>query len=248
MCGKKPVIESTLFCSDCGTELSIPGQGTDNRQVFTPPESERDGAGTGVGSRPLSPTQTGSIPYVRPAGIVVVCIYMALSGISSLVASIMLSGVAEIIGMELPAFLSVIMVVLAVACLAATYGLWMGQGWGYNLTLVLMAISIFASILLLLLFSIPKGARQTDYLYQVLSIVISLGIVMYLRSETARAFLNPYMAIEMSFKCPKCGLALFSDEATCPNCYERTHEIIYCSECGLALFAENEPCPQCSGG
>jgi uncharacterized membrane protein (DUF2068 family) len=132
----------------------------------------------------------------RPMGVAVLAILVALAGILALVSALVLGVLAETMmefiesaiieygGMVIPdvagfveAMLLVIAVVAAVMGILAlidAYGLWIGAGWAWWLTIILSALGIIIGIV-----SLPSG---------IITIVIDALIIYYFTRSYVKAF------------------------------------------------------------
>jgi len=132
----------------------------------------------------------------RPMGVAVLAVLVALAGILALVGALVLGVLAETMtefiesaiieygGMVIPdvagfveAMLLVIAVVAAVMGILAlidAYGLWIGAGWAWWLTIILSALGIIVGIV-----SLPSG---------IITIVIDALIIYYFTRSYVKEF------------------------------------------------------------
>jgi DMSO reductase anchor subunit len=117
----------------------------------------------------------------KPAGIVLISIYSALSGLLTFsVGSVMLLASAV---PEMPAWvvlLGIICVVLGVFLLTAVYGLWSVQPWGLKITKWLYVISIPLGVVSI--FPVYPGSEMTsgNTILQIAGIGLAMIIIYYL--------------------------------------------------------------------
>ncbi|WP_419769981.1 MAG: hypothetical protein ACNI3C_11680 [Candidatus Marinarcus sp.] len=116
----------------------------------------------------------------KPLGITLIAIYSALSGlfIFGIGLLMMLSSAVPSMDMWIT-LISVLLVVLGVFLLAATYGLWSLQTWGLNITKWLYIISIPMGILSI--FPIYPHSEMTtaNTVLQLLGIALDIFIIYY---------------------------------------------------------------------
>lgn len=129
----------------------------------------------------------------------------------------LLGGLASLIG--------VVVVIVGLLYLALAWGLWVGKGWAWTISLVLAGLGIIIS-----LFSLIRGAFGT-----LIVLVLDAVIVYYLLTPRVRAFFGEYkftarpQAPSQSIQppsepsnvtrfCPNCGAPLQGSEKFCSHC------------------------------
>lgn len=120
-------------------------------------------------------------PHKRPLGIVLITVYLFLSGVSS---PFILTG-SPIVETALFGAVLIFFILLGILYLVGCYGLWTWQTWGPSLAIVLLMVSILLAFLDLLIrirkFILTDSPIETQYvLFTVIGIVIDVVILRYL--------------------------------------------------------------------
>ena len=87
---------------------------------------------------------------VRPTGVTILVILMAISGTFVVLIGLLFSTYAAIVGIDTGAFLGVIsgvLVILGIATLVTAWGLEKGKSWAWSITRILVIISIVFDII-----------------------------------------------------------------------------------------------------
>lgn len=129
----------------------------------------------------------------KTAGITLIAIYSALTGLLSLFAGLVFSLFSAIPEIPLWAsLLSFVFIIFGALLLASVYGLWTLQSWGWQFTFWLYLISIplgFISI-----FPIFPGDEMSagNTIFQLIGIAISIAVIMYLKKYEIQARYNVF--------------------------------------------------------
>ncbi|MCF6264740.1 MAG: hypothetical protein L3J24_14295 [Xanthomonadales bacterium] len=123
----------------------------------------------------------------KPAGVVMVAIYSAFSGVITLFSGFLML-MASVMP-ELPLWITVIglvFTVFGVVLLAATYGLWTLQAWGWSFARWLYIIAIPLGVISIFPIYPDSEMTSANTILQVFGIVLALVIVRYLSTAKVR--------------------------------------------------------------
>jgi hypothetical protein len=104
----------------------------------------------------------------RPLGVTIIAILMIISGIALLSTG----AVLLVVG------IGVVPILLGIASFVMAYGLWVGKGWAWTITLIISVISIISAIV-----SIVYGGSGA-----IINIIINAVIIYYLYRPNVKAF------------------------------------------------------------
>ena len=117
----------------------------------------------------------------KPLGLVLVVLYTALSGLTSLFASGLVLLASAIPGVPLwIGLFGFFLLIYTLLLFASVYGLWSLQAWGFNLAMFIYLVSI--PIGLLAIFPILPDSQFSTFntIYQLIGIAISVLVLWYL--------------------------------------------------------------------
>lgn len=126
----------------------------------------------------------------KPLGVVLIALYSGLIGMISFPIGCTASLVSGMPNVDM--FVSIsgfIITAFGILLLASAYGLWTIQPWGRKFSWVLYAVSIPLGVILI--FPILPGQHMSsgNTIFQILSIVLDVAIVLYLgKREVIRLF------------------------------------------------------------
>ena len=120
----------------------------------------------------------------KPAGIVVIAIYSAFSGVISFFAGLLFMLASAI--PDIPAWfyaLSTVFVLFGVLLFSSVYGLWSLQSWGWNFTFWLYIVSIPLGIISI--FPIYPESEMTigNTLFQLFGIAVAIAVILYIKKD-----------------------------------------------------------------
>ena len=104
----------------------------------------------------------------RPLGVTIIAILMIISGIALLSTGAILLVVG----------IGVVPILLGIASFVMAYGLWVGKGWAWTITLIISVISIISAIV-----SIAFGGYGA-----IINIIINAVIIYYLYRPNVKAY------------------------------------------------------------
>lgn len=199
---RKTVRNDARFCPSCGSAMSRAGSGAGVGDGLVKlgeslVESSKNLASAAQVRAQSAPVQqdaghVNSAQVQRPFGMVIVVLYVALNGLTTLIAGALLTFAGqvanEILGFIGPlvgsgsgeAFALTLAGVVGLAVgflmLASCYGLWSYQAWGRSLALVIFILTIITTFIGFFVGSVNASTN----LVNIVSIAASAGVVWYL--------------------------------------------------------------------